>query len=411
MDTMKHVGDAYWAQFFAAGGPAAAREFWTVGEVFDGGVARIAHYVDTVGSPSVFDFPLKFAIVDSLARGVSTRRIAETLAQDTRYTDPTRLSVFLDNHDVSRFTSEAEAAGVAPAEADQRLDMALALLYSVRGTPVVYYGTEIAARGQGDSYDKPIGASSREDMDFAKLDASRFDERLRALADARRHYAALRRGTQRTLFAPGDGCRPPSSSLDPAADFGDQLYVRGSFDSWANPPVESQRFVNVGSRQYQAAVSLGAAMHQFKIAAADWGPEFSNPDQAAVVGAPVTLSARPGTSTNSSIAVPTAGCYAFALDATSLANPVLTVTGPAAGGVDPDVLAIARSMTGEKSVVLVLNNQRTAVDLGTLPGGGIPVSGLLDDGAVTDITGSGVSLQVSGGRLRGVLPALTAVML
>ncbi len=109
MDTMKHVGDAFWAQFFAAGSPASARSFWTVGEVFDGSVARIAHYLDAVGSPSVFDFPLKFAIVDSLARGGSTRRIAEVFAQDGQYSDPTRLSTFLDNHDVWRFASEAEA--------------------------------------------------------------------------------------------------------------------------------------------------------------------------------------------------------------------------------------------------------------------------------------------------------------
>jgi glycosidase len=411
MDTMKHVGDAFWAQFFATGSPADARSFWTVGETFDGSVSRIAHYLDTVGSPSMFDFPLKFALVDSLARGASTRRIAEVLAQDAIYKDPTRLSVFLDNHDVWRFASEAEAAGVAPAEADQRLDVALTFLYTVRGTPVVYYGTEIAARGQGDSYDKPIGASSREDMDFARLDASRFDERLKVLADVRKRYPVLRRGVQRTLFVPGDSCRPPASSLDPSADFGDRLFVRGSFDNWANPPPESQRFVNLGSRQYAAAVSLGAATQQFKIAAADWAPEFSNPNQPTVVGVPVTLTTQPGSNTNSRISIASPGCYSFSLNAATLSNPVLTVTGPAGGVVDPDVLAFARTMAGERSVVIVLNNQRSAVDLGALPGGGIAVSGLLTDGVATDLAGSGISLQVSGGRLGGVLPALTAVVL
>ncbi len=47
MDTMKHVGDDFWTRFFAAGSPADARSFWTVGETFDGSVARIAHYLDT----------------------------------------------------------------------------------------------------------------------------------------------------------------------------------------------------------------------------------------------------------------------------------------------------------------------------------------------------------------------------
>jgi len=279
------------------------------------------------------------------------------------------------------------------------------------GTPVVYYGTEIAMRGRGDSYDLPIGASSREDMDFTRLEASRFDERLKALADLRIRYRALRRGAQRTLFAPGEACRPPSSSLDPAADFGDRLYVRGSFDSWANPPPDSQRLVNLGSRQYEASVSLAAGAHQFKIAAADWTPEFSNPLQSNVPGTPVTLSTQPGSDTNSRLSVTAPGCYAFALNAASLSNPVLTVTGPTPASVDSDVLALARTLAGERSVVVVLNNQRSAVDLGTLPGGGIAVGGLLADGVASDLTGTGVNLTVSGGRLRGTLPALTAVML
>ena len=98
-------------------------------------------------------------------------------------------------------------------------------------------------------------------------------------------------------------------------------------------------------------------------------------------------------------------------DAGSLAIPVLTVTGPANGGGDPDVLAYARTLAGERSMVVAINNQRTPVELRALAGGGIPVAGLLVDGAVTDLTGNGVRLEVAGSRLRGVVPALTAVVL
>jgi glycosidase len=410
MDTMKHVGDTFWTdKFFVPGSPASPTQLWTVGEVFDGSVAKIDHYLDAVGSPSVFDFPLKFAIVDSLARGGSTRRLADVFAQDGQYSDPTRLSIFLDNHDVWRFASEAEQAGSAPAEADQRLDMALTLIYTARGIPVVYYGTEIAARGLGDSYDQPIGASSREDMDFTKLAASRFDERLKALADARKAYPALRRGAQRTLFAPGVSCKPPASSLNPAADFGDRLFVRGSFDSWANPPPESQLLVNHGSQQYEAAVELPAGQSLFKIAAADWTPEFSNSAQSTVPGVPTTLGSHPGTGTNSTITVPSGGCYAFALNGANVVAPVLTVTAKSAGGADPDVFAYARTMTGQKPVIVVINNQRTPVDLATLSGDGIDVQGLLANGAVTEITRAPHNLQVSNGRLVGTVPALTTL--
>jgi len=411
MDTMKHVGDAFWSEFFAPGSPADPTGIWTVGEVFDGRVATIARYLDAVGAPSVFDFPLRFAVVDSLARGGTVRRIADVFAQDTAYDDPTLLSTFLDNHDVVRFTSEAESAGATAEETDRRLDMALTLLYTARGIPVVYYGTEIAMRGRGDSYALPIGESSREDMDFSQLTSTSIDERLKTLADLRQRFPALRRGGQRTLFTPGDRCQPANSSLDAAADFGDRLYVRGSFDGWANPPPESQSFVNLGSRQYEAAVELGAARHAFKVAAADWSPEFTNPDRDAGIGVPITLRAVPGTDTNTEIDIAASGCYVFALDATSTTNPVLTVSGRTGGAADPDVFAFARTMTGEVALVVVINNERSEVDLAALAGGGIDVSGLLPDGDAADVSGLAIALDVSDGRLRGRVPALSAVVL
>jgi len=61
--------------------------------------------------------------------------------------------------------------------------------------------------------------------------------------------------------------------------------------------------------------------------------------------------------------------------------------------------------------VAVLNNERLPVDLGSLAGSGVDVQALLPDGAVTDVTGVGVTLQVRGGRLTGTVPALTAVIL
>jgi hypothetical protein len=124
---------------------------------------------------------------------------------------------------------------------------------------------------------------------------------------------------------------------------------------------------------------------------------------------PITLGSNPGTGTNSTITVPSGGCYAFALNGANVVAPVLTVTARPAGGADPDVLAFARTMTGQKSVVVVINNQRTPVDLASLSGGGIDVQGLLANGAVTEITGASHDLQVSNGRLVGTVPALATL--
>ena len=66
MDTVKHAEDSYWEQFFADGGPGDPDKVWTVGEIFSGDVSFLAYYLDELGLPSAFDFPLYFRIKDHL---------------------------------------------------------------------------------------------------------------------------------------------------------------------------------------------------------------------------------------------------------------------------------------------------------------------------------------------------------
>ncbi|KEF34368.1 alpha-amylase [Deinococcus sp. RL] len=206
IDTMKHVPDSYWRQFFAAGGAGDPRRLWSVGEVFDGNPARLAHFMNELGAPSVFDFALYFAIKDQLSSADGDLgRVADVFAQDGVYRDPTRLTTFVDNHDVRRFVSEVTERGGTAAQAAERLDLALSLIYTSRGTPSVYQGTEIAQPGLGDPYDHPAGQGNREDMNFAALAGSTLDERLGALAAARQRYPALTRGAQQELWRPGGG--------------------------------------------------------------------------------------------------------------------------------------------------------------------------------------------------------------
>lgn len=206
MDTVKHVEDGYWRQFFAAGGPGDPREVWTVGEIFRGDVGFLVYYLDDLELPSVFDFPLYFRIKDHLSSpGGNLDDVAVIFDQDGRYSDPSSLTTFIDNHDVPRFMSEAVNRGVPLDAARERLDLALSLIYTVRGTPSVYYGTEIAMRGGGDPYNFALGESNREDMDFSQVAASPLSARLKALADARGRYPALTHGVQRELWRPNGG--------------------------------------------------------------------------------------------------------------------------------------------------------------------------------------------------------------
>ena len=92
---------------------------------------------------SVTDFQLYFAITKGLNEPFGweegLRRIELTLAHDILYRDPSKLITFLDNHDLSRFYSMV-------GEDSAKFTMGLAMLYTLRGIPCIYYGTEIGMK-------------------------------------------------------------------------------------------------------------------------------------------------------------------------------------------------------------------------------------------------------------------------
>jgi glycosidase len=71
------------------------------------------------------------------------RRIELTLAHDGLYHDPFANVTFLDNHDLSRIYSVLNEDIV-------KWKMSMALLYTLRGIPSIYYGTEILMKNFSD---------------------------------------------------------------------------------------------------------------------------------------------------------------------------------------------------------------------------------------------------------------------
>ncbi len=95
----------------------------------------------------VTDFQLYYAITKGLKEPFGweegLRRIEMTLAQDIVYKDPSKLVTFLDNHDLSRFYSMID-------EDYPKYRMGICLLYTLRGIPSIYYGTEILMKNYAD---------------------------------------------------------------------------------------------------------------------------------------------------------------------------------------------------------------------------------------------------------------------
>jgi glycosidase len=97
---------------------------------------------------SSMDFPTQMALVQALKESESSdfskgmTRIYEGLANDFVYPNPNALLVFGDNHDMDRIYTQL----------DKNLDLtkiALTYLFTIRGIPQVYYGTEVLMDNTG----------------------------------------------------------------------------------------------------------------------------------------------------------------------------------------------------------------------------------------------------------------------
>jgi neopullulanase len=127
-------------------------DFSIVGEAWMPKVSLVSYYQgnalnhDNYNShlPSVFDFPLYYAINSAFnekaAWDKGLIRLYDVLAEDFLYPDPSRLIVFGDNHDLNRLFSSLN-------EDLDRLKLTMTFILTTRGIPSIYYGTEILKTG------------------------------------------------------------------------------------------------------------------------------------------------------------------------------------------------------------------------------------------------------------------------
>ena len=104
--------------------------------------------------PSVMDFPLHEALISALNKKAarytnSFTELYEMLANDFLYSDPYNLVMFVDNHDTPRFINHL-------AERADLFRMGLIYLFTTRGIPQIYYGTEIMLGNPVNSRDHAV---------------------------------------------------------------------------------------------------------------------------------------------------------------------------------------------------------------------------------------------------------------
>lgn len=150
MDTLPHVPRWFWEKWMTAI-KAEYPNVNVLGELFDGNPALLAYYqggrrghdgVDTK-LDTLYDFALFYAIRDAFAKGQEIRKVHQVFAHDWLYPNSDVLTTFLGVHDMERFMNE-EGATI------EGLKLAQTLIMTSRGTPLLYYGDEIAMPGGGD---------------------------------------------------------------------------------------------------------------------------------------------------------------------------------------------------------------------------------------------------------------------
>ena len=143
-------------QFLMAWGKAIADEYPKLalfGEAWEGTESEQAFFAQNIfppvngfksNLPGVLDFQVCFGIGDVLkGDGGDLNKLYRALQGDWMYTDATRNVPFLDNHDMSRFYSVI-------GEDFAKYKMGLAWLLTLRGTPQLYYGTEVLMKNFSD---------------------------------------------------------------------------------------------------------------------------------------------------------------------------------------------------------------------------------------------------------------------
>jgi cyclomaltodextrin glucanotransferase len=192
VDTIREQPLEFWKRFsdrIRARHPG----FFMFGEAFDYEAAHIAPFTQPEnGAYSVLDFPLKKALNEVFEQGKGYETLEPTLfLEDGPYRNPYDLTTFYDNHDMARMNAT-----------DEGFIDAHHWLFTARGIPVIYYGSEIGfQRGRVEhhgnrNYFGPEGIAAGR--------ASPVREKLARIAKVRAASPALQRGLQLNLSLQGD---------------------------------------------------------------------------------------------------------------------------------------------------------------------------------------------------------------
>ncbi len=193
VDTVRHVKPEFW-RVFAERIRAEHPGFFMFGEVFDYEAANTAIYTHPEnGGMSVLDFALKQALLEVFEKdGSDFATLAPALfLKDGPYANPYDLMTFYDNHDMARMNAS-----------DEGFINAHHWLFTARGIPVIYYGSESGFERGAVEHNGNRNYFGVEGIEAARAHPIR--QGLIRVAQLRARLPALQRGLQFNLKLEGD---------------------------------------------------------------------------------------------------------------------------------------------------------------------------------------------------------------
>jgi len=198
IDTIQHVPHRFW-KIFSDRIREKHPDFFMFGESFNFDANAIAqHTLEKNGGVSVLDFPGReamtevFEIQEAEEEAVGFEKMKDYLhLTHGPYTNPYDLVTFYDNHDMARLN--ADANGFIDAHH---------WLFTARGIPCVYYGSEIgfmAGKKEHEGNRNYFGKAR-----IAKASEHTIYQSLKEVAQIRQDTPALQRGLQLNVKLEGD---------------------------------------------------------------------------------------------------------------------------------------------------------------------------------------------------------------
>jgi cyclomaltodextrin glucanotransferase len=192
IDTIKHMPHEFW-KAFSDRIRADRPDFFMFAESWSFDADQIAtHTYLENGGISVLDFPGQKAMNEVFADEAPYSELVPYLhLDDGLYENPYELMIFYDNHDMARMN----------ADADGFID-ANNWLFTSRGIPVVYYGSEIGFQAGAGEHAGNRNYFGRENIERAMT--HRIRQALSSIAQVRKRHTSLQRGLQVNLAFTAD---------------------------------------------------------------------------------------------------------------------------------------------------------------------------------------------------------------